>query len=42
MKAIDYLEFTCPKEKLENPTVEISETPFYVRFLNKRKHKLRK
>lgn len=38
MNGIDYLELTYPKELLEIPKVELVTTPFYMRFLNKKKN----
>lgn len=42
MNRIDYLEFTCPKEPLETPKVELVTTPFYARFLNKKRSSKKK
>ena len=42
MDGINYLKFTCPKELLERPVVELKTTPFYVKYLNKKHRKGRK
>lgn len=42
LNGIDYLVLTCPKELFEMPVVKLKTTPFYVKYLNKKRKKRKK